>query len=363
MRISLLFAALLSGVLCTAQTTLILKKQRPPQLDVSTYRQVAVGDIVGPSGTKNEQSLDFTDVLTSRLFNAKTLEVIDRATLDNLFGSQKYKDLQVLDEQAKQILNKKLGNAVFMSGRLQSQKLEQKLIYVDQSVVLNGCNRTYYYEAKGNVTIQLKILDLKTGRMIYSDAVTVPVAKQTKEECQVPEKLDLDAITRNAINDLSEQVARLIVPYEFTITLQFSDPGTFKSNFKQLKDAIKLLQLNNYDAGLAILKGYTESSDIKDKLKPNAWFNYGLGLYYAGKNAEAKTAFNQCAVANADYAKYVAEYLKLIDDEEAVAKKMERMKAEREKLQKENDQEAEAVKNIAPPQSKKPNNSKPKQKN
>lgn len=348
MRISLLFAALLSGVLCTAQTTLILKKQRPPQLDVSTYRQVAVGDIVGPSGIKNEQSLDFTDALTSKLFNAKTLEVIDRATLDNIFGSQKRKDLQVLDEQAKQLLNKKLGNAIFISGRLQSQKLEQKLIYVDQSVVINGCNRTYYYEAKGNVTIQLKILDLKTGRMIYSDAVTVPVSKQTKEDCQVPEKLDLDAITRDAIMDLSSEAARLIVPYDFTLTLQFSDPGTFKSNFKQLKDAIKLLQLNNYDAGLSILKGYTESNDIKDKLKPNAWFNYGLGLYYVGKNIEAKTAFNQCAVANADYAKYVAEYLKLIDDEEAVGKKMDRMKTEREKIHQEDATETNNEENKSP---------------
>lgn len=335
MRIVVLFAALLTGVMCSAQPLLILKKQRPPLLDVSTYRQVAVGDIVGPSGIKNEQSLDFTDALTSRLFNTKTLEVIDRATLDNIFGSQKRKDLQVLDEQAKQILNKKLGNAIFISGRLQSPRLEQKLIYTDQSVVINGCNRTYYYEVKGDVTVQLKILDLKTGRMIYSDAVTVPVSKQTKEDCNVPQKLDIDAITRNAIKDLSDEVAKLVVPYDFTLTLQFSDPGTFKSTFKQLKDAVSLLQLNNNDAGLTILKGYTESKDIKDKLKPNAWFNYGLGLLYTGKNVEAKSAFNQCAVLNTEYAKYVAEFIRLIDDEETVAKKMEKMKAERDKMQQE----------------------------
>lgn len=348
MRIVILFAALLTGAMCSAQPSLVLKKQRLPLLDVSIYRQVAVGDIVGPSGIKNEQSLDFTDALTSRLFNAKTLEVIDRATLDDIFGSQKRKDLQVLDEQAKQILNKKLSNAIFISGRLQSPRLEQKLIYTDQSVVINGCNRTYYYEVKGNVTVQIKILDLKTGRMIYSDAATIPVSKQTKEDCNVPQKLDIDAITRNAIKDLSDEVAKLVVPYDFTLTLQFSDPGTFKSNFKQLKDAVNLLQLNNNDAGLAILKSYTESKDIKDKLKPNAWFNYGLGLIYTGKNAEAKAAFNQCAVLNTEYAKYVAEFIRLIDDEETVAKKMEKMKAERDKMQQEEIAESNKVADKAP---------------
>src|SRR5262249_54293161 len=154
--------------------------------------------------------------------------------------------------------NKKLGNALLITGRLQSSNLEQKLIYQDQSVVVNGCSRTYYYEVKGNVSIQLKIFDLKNGKLIYNDAVIKPVDKTTKEDCSVPNKLEVGEITRQATKDLGEEIARLIVPYEAKTILEFSDPGLFKSPFKQLREAVGFLQNRNYEVGLNILKDYTE---------------------------------------------------------------------------------------------------------
>ena len=343
MRTLIIVTLLVVGLTDYAQPILILKKQRPPELDVSTYKQIAVGDIVGAIGSKNEQSLDLTDALTARLFNAKTLEVIDRNALETIFGSQRRGDLQVIDEKTKQLLNSKLSHAILISGRIQSQQLEQKLIYSDQNIVLNGCNRTYYYEVKGNVTVQLKILDLKTGRMIFSDAVVKPVEKKTKEECQIPEKMDMAQVTRNAIGDLSDNIAKLVVPFETSTTLQFSEPGFFKSPFKKLKEAVSFLSMNNYDAGLAILKEYTESKDIKEKVRVNAWFNYGLGLLYANKNAEAKTALQKAAASNPNYTAFVADVVKMIDDEEETAKRTQAIAAARLKKQSEDVAEEQAA--------------------
>ncbi len=319
------------GLSASAQPSLTLVKQRPPELDLSNYKQIAVGDIVGPLGSKTEQSLDLTDALTAKLFKANTMEILDRNALDNILGSQHTRDLQVIDEQTKQLLNKKLSNALLISGRIQSQKLEQKLIYADQGIVVNGCNRTYYYQVKGDVTIQLKILDVKTGKMIYSDAVITPVDKRTKEECQVPNKLDIGEITRASIKDLSEAIAKLVVPYGVSTVLQLGEPGLFESPFEQLKEAVSYLQINNTDAGLAILKNYTESKEVKDKVKDNAWYNYGLGLVYAGKNEEAKKALQMSASLNSANLPVATQLIQLIDKEEEVSRKMEAMALAREK--------------------------------
>lgn len=347
-----------------AQTSLTLASQRPPALDVSQYRQVAVGDIVGPLGSTTELSLDLTDALSSRLFNAQTLEVVEKNALDKILGDQKFRDLQVIDEKTTKELNKKLGNALLITGRLQSSNLEQKLIYQDQSIIVNGCSRKYYYEVKGNVSIQLKIFDLKNGRLIYNDAVTKPVAKQTKEDCSVPNKLDVGEITRQATHDLSEEIARLIVPYEAKTALQFSDPGLFKSPFKQLREAVGLLQDRKYDAGLNILKGYTEDKSLKGKHQAPAFFNYGLALLYAGRYDDSRKAFEQSANANASFRASVREVLSLIDTEEQAAQKMVRLTEERQKLEQaalaEAQQPKETEKPAAKPAAKTPAKTKPK---
>lgn len=316
-----------------AQTAITLNSQRPPELEVNRYRQVAIGDIVGPMGTTTELSLDLTDALSSRLFNAQTLEVVDKNTLDKLLGDQKFRDLQVIDEKTTKALNKKLGNALLITGRLQSNNLEQKLIYQDQSIVVNGCNRTYYYQVKGTVSIQLKIFDLKNGKLIYNDAVHQPVDKKTKEECTIPNKLDVGEITRQATKDLGEAIARLVVPYEVKTTLQFAAPGLFKSPFPKLKEAQGYLQDKNYEAGLSILKEYTEDKSVKGKYQGHALYNYGLALLYAGKYAESRKVLEEAVNANATFRGNVRQVLPLIDTEEQAAQKMARLAQEKEKME------------------------------
>jgi hypothetical protein len=313
---------LLQSILIFAQPSLLLKRQRPPELDMSPYKQLVVGDIVGPLGSKTEQSLDLTDALTAKLFNANSLEVIDRNALDVLLGSQKNRDLQVIDEATKQLLNKKLSNAIIISGRIQSQTLQQNLIYVDQSIVVNGCTRTYYYQIKGDVTIQLKVLDLRSGKLIFSNPVIKPVDLKTKEECKVPEKIDLAGVIRSTIADLSEEIAKLVVPYEKKNMLYFKEPGILKSPFRQLKEAVSYLQINNTDPGLAILKKYTESKEIKDKNNDDAWYNYGLGLLYAAKYPEAKNALQMSASISSSNVPAVSSLIAFMDEEDQVTRKM-----------------------------------------
>ena len=355
-----LFFYLLAILQAGAQTSLILKQARPPELEVSQYNQVAVGDIVGPLGAKTEQSLDFTDALTAKLFNAKTLEVIDNNALENIFGKQKYGSLEVLDAQAKAILNKKLREALLITGRIQSRQLEQTLIYQDQPIVVNGCNRKYYYQIKGEVSIQLKILDIKSGKLLFSDAVSKPVDKQTNTSCQVPEKLNLEQVSRLAMRDLGDEVARMIVPFEVSTTLFFSDPGLIKSPFKRLKEAITYLQSSDKASGLEILKAYTESKDIKEKNKDEAWLNYGMALVYTHDYETARSALQKAASLRAANLNIVSALIKIMDEDEQVARKLLAQAEERKKQAARNTPSEQAAQKPSQPASKNSSKSKVK---
>lgn len=325
--------ALLPFYLLAQDPSIILTTQRPPELDVSSYRQVAVGQITGPYGEPTELSMDLMDALSTRLFAAKTLEVVDKEALDKILGEQRSKDLQVIDEATTRMLNRKLGNAILITGRMKSSPLEQKLIYSNQSVAVNGCATKYYYHVKGNVSVQLKIFDLRQGKLIYNEPVTIEVERQTKEDCVVPNKLDIPAITRQATKELGEEVAKMVVPYEVKTTLQFSSPGLFKPVFKRLREAIGLMQVNSNQSAIDILKEYTTSKEIKAKFTPAAYYNYSLALIYAGRYDEAKGALEKTMTGGNAYIKIVNDLTAFIEKEQQAAQSLARQTEQRQKME------------------------------
>src|SRR5574343_1273664 len=120
------------------------EKQRPARLALTQYKQVAVGTFYGPLGTVTEKSLDIADELTSRLFNANTFEVIDRNALVSLLANQKNSDVKLMDESVISQLNKKLKSAFFITGRIQSERVEQKLIETKNGTCPG--NYSYYWQ-------------------------------------------------------------------------------------------------------------------------------------------------------------------------------------------------------------------------
>lgn len=336
MKIITLFLSLaVAGMLCAQEPYLVLTTKRPPELEVGSYRQIAVGDITGPLGTKTELSMDLADALSTRLFSAQTLELVEKATLDKLLGEQKYRDLQTIDETTVKQINQKLNSALMITGRMQSDNLEQKLYSSSQGIVINGCATTYYYEVKGSLGMQVKIFDLKTGKLIYNEPVTIPIDLRTKEECTTPAKMDVGEIRRQATRNLGEKIAQLVVPFDNRTTLKFFEPGFLKSPFKQLREAVLLLQNNKYDQALAILKSYTEAKEVKQKHKPQAYYNYALGLVYTGKYEDAQSALEKVLSGGAAYAPAVRELNIYIAAEQNAQRKLESMAADREKLDKE----------------------------
>jgi hypothetical protein len=306
----------------TAQNSITIEKPRSPQIDLSAYKQIAVGDITGPTGMKTTRSMDITDALTSRLFNSKTYEVVDRNALAQILSSQKNTDIQMIDEKTTSALSKKMNSALLIVGRIQNDKADQNLYSEKQGIVVNGCSEQYYWAATGELSINIKLIDIKTGKMIFADKVVHAIKKTSEKKCTTPAKLNTDQILQDAINLIVEDITRLILPYQEKIEVSFEKPMiTFKNPFKKLGSAITFIDGGNYDEALSILKEYATDESLKDKLKPMAVYNYAVGLYCASKYPEAEAEVKKAisfGVLSSNY-NYLLE--KINDEKKLAGKK------------------------------------------
>jgi hypothetical protein len=282
---------LLQKILCLSATVLTLTsasgqslkitKKRNPVLDVSSYKQIAVGDIVGVNGIKNETSLDLTDALTSVLFNAKGLEVFDQNALRQILSSQKGSDLKVINESATQILSKNMGAALLLVGR--QQTITYKVNSKDPSNPV----------CEFSVPVQVKLYEVKTGRMIHSDAVTMVFTTKSAFDCEHATQQSEKAFLKQTAKSMAEEISHLVIPYTEEHYYDFEMPmlSMLKNPFKKIDNAISYLYAGQKDKGLEVLKAYVNDPSFKANQRGMTHFNYGLGLYYCGNYEEAKSQF------------------------------------------------------------------------
>lgn len=204
MKSILIFLFLSTAVVGNAQYVLTVIKKRPPTLDITSYKQIAIGDIVGPSGVKNERSLDLIDELTAKLFNSKTYEIIDRNAIADILATNKKNTVTTISEATATALSKKLSSALLVVGRLQNEVITQT-----QKSDANGaspCGKDFWWESKYELTVQLKIIDIKNGGMLFSKPVTYTKAIESTKGCTITEKFSREVLAEKSIPNLAEEI-------------------------------------------------------------------------------------------------------------------------------------------------------------
>ena len=226
--------------------------------------------------------MDLADALTSKLFNANAQEIIDRNALESILASQKT-SLTTINEASASALSKKLSSAIMIIGRIQNEKIYKEQKNTKNIIVSNGCSYTYWWELTGDITVQIKVIDIKTGKMLFSNPIVQPIKLETKRECSPTVLGDTEPLLKDATDDLATAIAKLIVPYDEKLIINFEKPilSILKNPFKKLNAAVASFQSQNNDVGLAILKEYADDTKLKPETRAMALFNYGAGLFIA----------------------------------------------------------------------------------
>lgn len=273
----------------------VLSKSRPAQLHIEQYKQIAVGDIVGPAGAKTEKSMDFTDALTAKLFNSNKYEVVDRNALADLV---KQGENGIIDEKTITALKKQLKSAMLITGRVQSSKIDQKM-YSKTDILCPG-NTTYYWQVTGEEVVQLKLMDVNTGKMFYSGPVTVPIQVRSVNDCAIKNKFDVVPIQAEAFEKLTDEVVKLLIPFNEQIRINFKNPVMVmgKNPFKDLRQVVSFFEIGDFEKGNSVLKRIAEESSLKKNQQAMAHYNYALGLYCTGRYEEAKAELKKAIELN-----------------------------------------------------------------
>jgi len=321
----LFFVSVFSSAQCIAQSMEIVRK-RPPQLDLTSYQKIAIGDFVGPTGAKTTRAMDLADAITSRLFNSSSYEIIDRNALYQLLNSQRGSEITTITESTTASLSKMINSAVIILGRIQDEKVNKEQKSVDNSIIVNGCYKSYWYHVTGNITAQIKILDVKTGKMLFTNPVTQNIDFETKRECE-PYRLSDDSsdLLKETLNKLADKIAQIAVPYDEKVNIPFENQAItiFKNPFKKLPNAIASFSVNDNDNGLAMLKAYVDDKSLKDNLKEKAIYNYGVGLFLSGQD---DPAIEQLKLANTLGSMNATHMMEIVENERTYRNKLQSFK-------------------------------------
>lgn len=275
----------LVALTCLAQQTITVTKLRPAEIDFRKYKRIAIGDFVNPYLNTTRHSMDFSEYITSRLLTNSHFSVIDKPEIERILVNQKSQELKTLNESTASLVGKKIGSALIVLGRIQADEFSQELVSKKVVMAVDNCNTKYWHKATGNYVVSIKVFDAATGELLIAKPIGSRVVKNSKEVyCGTPPVVDLDVVYTECINNVIDEFMSLLADHEETIKIEFESDV----KFKQLKNAVTLIQVDEKQEALEILKGYADDDLLKPNSKAKALYNYGMVLlYYFNRYDEA----------------------------------------------------------------------------
>ena len=126
---------LLSG--CATQS-LKLTVTRPAEVNLKGFEKIAIGDIEDQQGEVSSHSKDISDRITSALFESKRFEVVDRQHIGTLLKEHNLTASGLVNEKTAAEIGEFIGAAVFVFGRIQTDKYDEEVGKDDAWTDRNG---------------------------------------------------------------------------------------------------------------------------------------------------------------------------------------------------------------------------------
>lgn len=155
----------------------------------------------------------------------------------------------------------------------------------------SGDNLVHYYEANGELTLKMKLVDSKTNNVILEKSYSSTASQKgnEKDHPQEAPKVDLTSLKESCVNTIVFSMLKDISDWNQQIKIEFEEDG----KFSDLPNVVSMLKGSNWDGALDILKGYATNDSFKSKQKAKAYYNYALVLMHSGAFEEAELYFKK----------------------------------------------------------------------
>jgi tetratricopeptide (TPR) repeat protein len=272
---------LLSG--CATQS-LNLTVTRPAEVNLKGFEKIAIGDIADQQGEVSTHSMDISDRITSVLFESQRFEVMDRQHIGTLLKEHNLTASGLVNEKTAAEIGEFIGAAVFVFGRIQTDKYDEEVGKDDAWTDRNGNYRqTFWRRGLYQLTVHVSLVDLKTSKILAIKDLSAAFKSSTSADKQTPEKINVDDLYTKCVEQIANDFMKTIAPYQVTVVAKFITD----SKVPELAQAIAHFKADDFETGISLLESTTEKDGLETTQKAKAYYNLGLAQMYSGLNDEA----------------------------------------------------------------------------
>ncbi|RKZ30517.1 hypothetical protein DRQ36_05310 [bacterium] len=264
-RFFVLFSIILLLVLIGCGTTAIrVPIVKPAEINLKGIEKIAVGEISGFMG------LDFADELTTALFNTERYEVLDRQNLNSILSEQGLTWTGIANPKESAKLGDIIGAAALVVGRVSDHSYNEEVTYDDRKRKDGTNYRIYWRKGLAKLVINLKVIDVQTGRILATKQFEAGYSAQTTATNSKPAEIDKTSLYRGCREDIVKQFVKMIAPYTVYVKMSFLSDG----DIPDLQMGVNMAKVGNWDNAISYFQRAVKEN-------PGSWkAHYDLGMAY-----------------------------------------------------------------------------------
>ena len=259
-----------------SKITYLVDKQ--PVFDISRDTNIIISEIVNKVKREDSHSVDVYDEFVNQVVQIDGLKLIDRDKTNSLLRELNFQRSGNVDPSQIRQLGKFLGSGMIIFGRIQNDNFVES-VKRNSSVTQNGCRgqkRTGAYR----LDVNLKIIDLQTAEVIFSQTLKSEIMRSGDTYyCDYPPNLNPVEFYQLGIEDIGIQFRELFTVHQKEYEIDFQTHRKFN---KDLKKAINLLEIDDFEGGYAMMKRIAQTT-TDERARSFALYNVAKMQLYNGE--------------------------------------------------------------------------------
>ena len=276
---------------------------RPAEVNLKDFDKIAVGEI------KVHGSAAFSEELMQALFDSERFEVLDHESLKMALSQNDLVMSTLMEGDSEEEIRRIFGNIALISGNITGYEYDENLTSTtsekkDKETGKVTTTRTYKRTGTARVGASLRIMDLRTAKILATKNLTKSKSANRTRTNSRPGRIDSLALFRNCRAQIISSFMRVIAPYTERVQVSFETA----KEMPELERGFNLAKLGNWDAAIGIFEEVTRaysSSPVVHK----AYYNLGLSYMYSDRFDEAKAALEEAYASKPE-----RKYKKAIDE-------------------------------------------------
>lgn len=268
---------------------------REPEFNLHQYESIIIAEVTNGGGYYGRNhSNDVYDELSTSIIEMGGLELVDRQKTSLILQELDFQTSGLVDAKAIQDLGGFASSGVIIVARIQTDDYDDRVVKKTRMVEVNYCKTTYQRVGSHRLSLNVKIIDLQTSKIVYSKTFQAEeVQKSPKVDCATPNSLDAESIYNACLSNMGDEFKNLFIQSTYNKKVTFQTHGKIND---ELKQAITFFNINEFDQGFDKLQ--TIATTAHEKAKSQAWYNLAIMQYYMGKSEEAYKSAKLAYVAN-----------------------------------------------------------------